>query len=114
LTAEFRRQQLRETPVTPLSVREPIRWRSIRSDPSAETSAAPAAVILDLEQVPTPLNNEQHSQYEIAPSTPPPPSYNKVVFSFSQAIFSDCSNCGTQKCVYNEKYCTQCGHLLLT
>ncbi len=110
MIAEFRRQQLRETPATELSIREPIRWRSIRSDPSAETSAA---LVLDLEQVPTPLNNEQHSQYEIAPSTPPPPSYNKAVFSFSQAIFSDCSNCGTQKCVYNAKYCTQCGHSLL-
>ncbi len=112
MIAEFRRQQLREIPATVTSVREPIDWRFIQLDPPIETSAA-SNLMLDLEQVATPLNHEQYSQYQITPSTPPPPSYSKVVVLFSQAVFSDCSNCGIEKCVYNSKYCTQCGHSLL-
>lgn len=71
------------------------------------------ALALELEQFTPSLNSERHFQYDIAPSTPPPPSYSKAVSLFSQALFSDCSNCGFQKCVFNSRYGTQCGHTLL-
>ncbi|CAF4096958.1 unnamed protein product [Rotaria sordida] len=106
---ELRLQQQRVAPVTAPSAREPIDWRSIRLDPPTETSAT-TILVPDLEQVTTSLDNEQYSQYAIVPATPPPPSYYKVIDSFSQGIFSDCPKCSNQKSVFNAKYCIQCGY----
>ncbi|CAF2790356.1 unnamed protein product [Rotaria sp. Silwood2] len=106
LTVEFRLQQQRAASVTVSSVREPIDSRSIRLNPSA------SGLVLDLERATTSLDNEQYSQHVFAPATPPPPSYYKVICLFSQGVFSDCPNCSNQKCVFNAKYCTQCGYSL--
>jgi hypothetical protein len=89
------------------SARDPIDWTSIQLDPPDSTLG------IDFEQITTPINDEQHYPYATAPATPPPPSYHKVVYSFSKGIFSDCPNCGTQNGVFNAKYCTQCGYSLL-
>ncbi|CAF1591847.1 unnamed protein product [Rotaria sp. Silwood1] len=113
LTIVFRLQQQRAALTTVPFVHESIDGRSIRLYPPAETSTA-FVVLPDLEQVTTPLDNEQYSQYVITPATPPPPSYYKVINSFSQGIFSDCPKCNNQKCVFNANYCTQCGYSLLT
>ncbi len=107
MTAEIRLPQPRLVRIPVPSVREPIDWTSIQLD--APTSASG----IDLEQITTPLNNEQHSSYAMAPATPPPPSYHKVVYSFSRGTFTDCPNCGIQNGVFNAKYCTQCGYSLL-
>ena len=75
---------------------------------------ASSVLLLDLEQTTTQVDNGQdHAQYTVAPATPPPPSYHKVINLFSQGIFSDCPNCSSEKCVFNAKYCTQCGYSLL-
>ena len=87
---------------------EPIDRRSIRLGTSVETEA-----VLDLEAVTAPSDNEQYSQYIIAPATPSPPSYHKTIYLFSQGIFSDCPNCSNRKCVFNAKYCTQCGYSIV-
>ncbi|CAF1062110.1 unnamed protein product [Rotaria sordida] len=109
LTIEFRLQQQGVALATVRSVREPIDWRSIRLESPAETSVA-SVLLPDLEQVTISLDNEQCSQYPIAPATPPPPSYRKVIDSFSKGIFSDCPKCSNQNSVFNAKYCTQCGY----
>ncbi len=110
---KFRLQQQRAASVTLPSPCEPLDRRSIRLDPPAETSAT-SALVLNLGQLTTSLDNEQHqSQYVILSATPPPPSYYKVIHLFSQGIFSDCPNCSNQNCVFNAKYCTQCGYSLL-
>ncbi|CAF3835238.1 unnamed protein product [Rotaria sp. Silwood1] len=109
---KFRLQQQRAVSATVPSVCEPIDSRSVQLNPPAETLAA-SALVLDLEQATTSLDNEQHSQHIIAPATPSPPSYDKVIRLFSQGIFSDCPNCSNQKCIFNAKYCTQCGYSMV-
>jgi hypothetical protein len=89
-------------------MREPIHCTSIRLDSPSGISIAPAFWI-DLEQVTTLLNNEQHSEYVTAPTTPPP-SYYRAADLFSQGTFSDCPICGKRQSVFNSNYCTQCGH----
>jgi hypothetical protein len=91
-----------------LSAREPIDRTSIRIDPPDRISIAPAFWI-DLEQVTTLLNNEQHSEYVTAPTTPPP-TYYKAADLFSQGTFTDCFICGSRQSIFNSGYCTQCGH----
>jgi hypothetical protein len=108
LIAEFRLQQQSAASETGYSAREPIDVRSIRLDPPGETLSA-TVLGLYTEQAITSLNNEQHSQSDIALDTLPPPPYYEVVHLFSQGTFSDCSNCGNQKCLFNRNYCTQCG-----
>ena len=74
-------------------------------DPPAEITAA-SALVLDLDQTTTTLDNEPQSQYVIVLAPPPPLSYYKVIHLFSQDTFSDCPNCSNQKCVFNAKYYT--------
>ncbi|CAF1354091.1 unnamed protein product [Rotaria sordida] len=107
LTIELRLQQQRVAPATAPSVRDPIDLQSIGLDPPAETSAT-TILVPDLEQITTSLDNKQYSQYAIAPATPQPPSYYKVIDSFSQGIFSDCPKYSNQKSVFNTKYCIPC------
>jgi hypothetical protein len=95
-----------------LSIRQPIDSASIPLDPLPVISAVSISGI-NSEQITTPLNNEQHSEYVIPPATPPPPSYHRVVHLFSQGTFTDCPNCGIQESVLDAKYCTQCGHSFL-
>ena len=90
------------------SVEEPINYRSARLDTLTDTAS-----VRDVEQVTAPLDNEQNAQYVIAPAIPSPPSYHKVIDLFSQGMFSDCPNCSNRKCVFNAKYCTQCGYSLV-
>jgi hypothetical protein len=108
LTVEVCFSQPRIAPVSVSSMREPIDCTSIRLDSPSRISIAPAFWI-NLEQVTTSLNNEQHSEYVAAPTTPPP-SYNKADYLFSQGTFTDCPICGNRKSVFNLNYCTQCGH----
>ncbi|CAF3599025.1 unnamed protein product [Rotaria sp. Silwood1] len=103
----LREQRVASTTVS--SICEPINWRSIRLDPPAETSVT-SVLAPDFEQATIVLDNEQYSQYAIAPATPPPPSYYKVIDSFSKATFSNCPNCNNQKSIFNAQYCTQCGY----
>ncbi len=112
MSVEFRLPQLRIVPIPMPSIREPIDWTSIRLDPPPAISAVPTSEI-NSELITTILNNEQYSEYVIAPATPSPPPYDRVVYSFSRGTFTDCPNCGIQNCVFNAKYCTQCGHSFL-
>jgi hypothetical protein len=95
-------------PVSVSSVRGPIDWTSIWIDSPSRISIA-TIFWIDLEQVTTILNNEQHSEYVTAPTTPPP-SYYKAADLFSQGIFTNCPICGKRQRVFNSNYCTQCGH----
>ncbi|CAF4722082.1 unnamed protein product [Rotaria sp. Silwood1] len=106
---EFGLREQRVASTTVSSICEPINWRSIRLDPPAETSVT-SVLAPDFEQATIVLDNEQYSQYAIAPATPPPPSYYKVIDSFSKATFSNCPNCNNQKSIFNAQYCTQCGY----
>ncbi|CAF4619675.1 unnamed protein product [Rotaria sp. Silwood1] len=106
---EFGLREQRVASTTVSSVREPINWRSIRLDPPAETSVT-SVLVPDFEQATIVLDNEQYSQYAVAPATPPPPSYYKVIDSFSKATFSNCPKCNNQKSIFNAQYCTQCGY----
>lgn len=90
------------------SVEEPISSRAIRLVTFVETTT-----VRDVEQVTASSDNKQNAQYVIAPTTPSPPSYHKVIDLFSQGMFSDCANCSNQKCVFYAKYCTQCGYSLV-
>ena len=85
------------------SIHQPTDSTSIQLDPLPVDSTVSSSG----------MSNEQHSEYVIAPATPPPPSYHTIVHLFLQGTFTDCPNCGSQESVFDAKYCTQCGHSFL-